>query len=116
MMWRWLPVGFLGLAGVLDGVMFRGEGKSLLAEGAISGASLRWTGESARPHTTFPYAVLPSKWASISSRVLPLVSGRKKAAVMKQRTVQAAKPKNMVEYPYLPTVGRKIAALPVAAA
>src|SRR5215471_9573002 len=28
-------------------------------------------------------------------------------------TVQAAKPKNIVEYPYLPTVGRKIAAIVV---
>src|SRR6202158_77141 len=28
-------------------------------------------------------------------------------------TVQAAKPKNIVEYPYLPTVGKKVAAMPV---
>ncbi len=33
--------------------------------------------------TCCPYAVAPSKWRSISSSVLPLVSGRKNVTVMK---------------------------------
>src|SRR5882757_3863805 len=53
---------------------------------------------------------LPRKCSSISSSVLPFVSGRKIAVVRRKMTVKPVKRKNMLEYPYFPTTGRKMAA------
>jgi hypothetical protein len=63
--------------------------------------------------TARTFQTASKKYSSISSSVLPLVSGRKNAAVTKGITVQPAQKKNIAEYPKLPTVGRNTAAMPV---